>query len=182
MNRGFTLLELLISLTLMAVLLTGIAGLGARFVGNINANQDKQQELENMYAAFHLLHQDTVSYYGEFSGVLDEVSLLTVRQAVQKDAAKSGQLRVKYRIADQDGEKVLYRFIQDNLMDRGGVETEITRAPEIVFSFIGEALEEHLAWQAAAKRVAPVAWKVLITDKAGREWQRTFPIMVRFNG
>lgn len=182
MNRGFTLLELIIALGLMAVLLTGIAGLGARFVGNIHINKDKQDELEGIYATFHILHQDAMSYHHDFRGSLDEVSMLTVQQAIQKDINKSGQKRVIYRVENGgEGEKILYRFTQDNLMKEGGVETEIIRSPEIIFSFLGETIQEQPTWQANAVKKAPVAWKVVIADKAGRKWERTFPIMVRFN-
>lgn len=71
--------------------------------------------------------------------------------------------------------------MQDNLSKLTGVETEIIRADEITFSFVGETLQEHLSWLAKSRGAAPVAWKIKIKDSAGRDWHRTIPFMVRFN-
>jgi prepilin-type N-terminal cleavage/methylation domain-containing protein len=181
-NQGFTLIELLISVALVAVLLTGITGLAPTFVAHIKANQAKQDELESIYTALHLLHQDSMMYYEDFTGSVNNVTMLTVQKPLIAETERSGQARIGYRIAQgKNGEDILYRSIKDNLISTTGVETEILRAPEITFSFLAENLSEIPVWQSSVKREAPVAWKINIQDSAAREWQRTLPLMVRFN-
>lgn len=180
-NAGFTLLELLISLTLVSVLLVGVTGLGARFVSNISDNSIKQNEIEDIYSTFHLISQDVASYAVGFTGSLNSVAMLTLQKAVVNNIPKSGQTLVSYRIENNNNEYILYRKIKDGLYKTQGVETQIIKAKEIIFSFIGETLQENPAWIAKSQKSAPVAWKISIKDSAGRIWQRTIPFMVRFN-
>lgn len=180
-SSGFTLLELLISIALVAILLTGITGLGSRFVGNIHSNQEKQNEVESIYTTLHLINQDMMSYYSNFTGSLNSISMLTVKKALQDNISTSGQLRVGYRVVSKDGQQILYRKTKDNLIRTTGIETEVMRSAKIYFSFIGENLEELPSWQSSAKGSAPVAVKIIIQDESEREWHRTIPLMVRFN-
>lgn len=178
MRSGFTLMELLVALTLVAALLTGIMGLSVQIQDHVAANKRQQERAMHVMATFERLEVDINRYLESFEG-LGPQALSFIAQDEQPWAhdVRGAEKRIGYAIRKNTDEAVLWRIERDNILQSEPVESELLHAKEIAFAFFGEDMTPLPFWSSDKK--APVAVRLQIKYDSGHTWSRLLPIMGR---
>ena len=200
--RGFTLLELLISLMLMSLVTLGVYGALSFGADAIGRGESRSIENQRVRAAFSLIVRKLKSAYplmllaeGKsfvyFFGESEEL-----RFVASADRPEIGGLeKVSYFIKEDDGRRGLWMRISaptlpaDLAEDREGslrLETEIlSDVDELVWEYFGKQQTQedwYESWSGEDQRELPQAirlsWRARVGNQSN-EWQIEVPIHVQ---
>lgn len=174
---GFTLFEMLIAVALMALLLTATLGSGVSLLKGDKQAREQKYATQDIYASLHKMEQDISRYLSDFKA--DSAGGLSFRILETDDLAdvlRSGQKQVSYRIDRVDGLVKIYRLERDAFMNVEPVESELLVAKNVLISYMNDNRKSSFAWSGTK---TPALVVIRITDKNGRLWERSIPVMVR---
>ncbi len=177
-RRGFTLLELLVALTIAGILMAGVMGAAARFTGSFQAQNDRLDRAEAIYSALLQVENDLLAYGHGFQGRSNtEMRFITFHHRPFPAVARSGQEEVVYRIQTTAQGDVLERLNKDAFLDIPPVRTTVLEAPRIRLAYLDNGFAPLPAWP-PGETTPPVAVEITVEAGADKIWRRMIPILV----
>jgi prepilin-type N-terminal cleavage/methylation domain-containing protein len=184
MSRGFTLLEMLVALTVASVLLVGLAGLTGQLGRGLEKNRAARDTAFEAYAALNLFDDDLTQYLSGFGADSPaRFGFTTLRDAgwasPENGDRTSGRFSVTYetRTEGPSPTPVLYRVWKDAALDVEPQETKLAEGFAVEAAYMSKQNDVLGAWPANTE--PPVAVRLRLTAPDGRQWERTTPLMGR---
>jgi len=182
-NRGFTLLELLISITILSLitlLVFGAFRIGIRAwergEKNIDAHQRERIVLDLINRQLSSIPVDTVKEEKALVLKGDNKSLGFVSNVHLVPSNKFGMVYVKYRVEEAENggdilslsERNVVLMGKDPDMDSDDLFTELLRGPAVVFDYLKKYTDEEPqqwqeTWDPEVEAKSPVAVRLTLT-------------------
>lgn len=177
-------MELLIALTLVAVLLVGMVTSNSNLIHAIRGADTIRSDVENIYTTFDLFEKDILAVTpGSLRAKRDKynenIFILDFSRTMPKTGPyiKNGStISVQYTIETINEQTYIYRKVFD---PKFSIDTEkmlLSKQNSISVKFIETHKNKKGIW--SSNRM-PAAIKLEFTDAQNKVWHRTFPILVR---
>lgn len=177
-NKGFTLLEMLISMSLLAILMTAIGGVLFQTVDDHSSQS--LEDVETTYYTFLKIEDDIENYHSNFKGDREGFSFLrTYNQSALRpeDTFKgSGLQLLSYQFETIDGELKFTRTAKDHLVNLFGkdpLKVELLDVTDYKITYLDKNKKTVDDWKTAD---TPIAIRIEIFNDETK-WERLLPII-----
>lgn len=177
-HNGFTLLEMLIAVGLLALLLAGVGGATIQVLEHLRHTEGRLQQAGDIHAFFDLLEHDLSHYTQGFTAAGPTVMTFTkTQEAPWLPYPTSGEVTVGYLLQTSGTTVIAERSVKDIRLNQPAQVIEVIRLPKIEFSYMDNQLVPFPLWVKA--KHSPVALRVVITDTRNQAWERIIPLWSR---
>lgn len=180
--KGFTLIEVLIALSLMAILMTSLGSV--LFQTFTNHADERLQQQEQTYYTLLKIEEDIENFRSGFKGDSQGFSFTRYIKvaSIKEDEPmpKSGLelLSYKFEPHPQDGKTYLTRTAVDKLTNLNGKEpltTYLIPVDDYSIKYLNDKKQWLNTW---LNNKTPIAIKLTLGNDVETGWSRTFPIVV----
>lgn len=182
-NSGFTLMELLIALTLVSVLMAGVVTSNMNLIYAVRTADDARSSSQNIYTSFDLVEKDILAADGNFTAILstDETEFnLSFQRSSDKTGpfVKNGsRIVVKYiRTGNAEDGYKLYREAYDPKFSTESERILITKQSSINLRFLDNKKVYFDEWRS---KEPPLQIHLEFIDEKNKRWIRKFPVLVQ---